>query len=91
MAAVSPEARMLIDGALVDADSGATFANVNPATEEVIGHVADGSTAEMRRAIAAARRAFDETTWSTDRRSASGASNSCRRRSKPSRRRCASS
>jgi aldehyde dehydrogenase (NAD+) len=58
---------MLIDGALVDADSGATFANVNPATEEVLGHVADGSAAEMHRAIAAARRAFDKTGWSTDR------------------------
>jgi aldehyde dehydrogenase (NAD+) len=64
---VHPESRMLVDGALVDADSGATFANVNPATEEVIGHVADASAAEMQRAIAAARRAFDETTWSTDR------------------------
>jgi aldehyde dehydrogenase (NAD+) len=58
---------MLIDGALVDADSGATFANINPATEEVIGHVADASVAEMQRAIAAARRAFDETDWSTNR------------------------
>ncbi|HEV7760554.1 MAG TPA: aldehyde dehydrogenase family protein [Acidimicrobiales bacterium] len=65
--AVSPEPRMLVDGALVDADSGATFANVNPATEEVIGQVADGTAAEMGRAIAAARRAFDETAWSTDR------------------------
>ena len=64
---VHPESRMLVDGALVDADSGATFANVNPATEEVIGYVADASAAEMQRAIAAARRAFDETTWSTDR------------------------
>ena len=63
---VHPESRMLIDGALVDADSGATFANVNPATEETIGHVADASADEMRRAIAAARRAFDETDWATD-------------------------
>ena len=58
---------MLIDGKLVDADSGATFENVNPATEEVIGHVADGSAAEMHRAIDAARRAFDTTDWSTNR------------------------
>ena len=65
-AKVNPETRMLIDGELVDADSGATFENVNPATEEVIGVVADGSVAEMQRAIAAARRAFDETSWSTD-------------------------
>src|SRR5436309_10238769 len=63
---VHPEHRMLIDGNLVEADSGATFENVNPATEEVIGSVADASKAEMQRAIAAARRAFDETDWSTN-------------------------
>jgi aldehyde dehydrogenase (NAD+) len=62
------ELRMLIDGELVLADSGKTFDNINPATEEVIGQVADGSAAEMHRAISAARRAFDETEWSTDRK-----------------------
>ncbi len=60
------EHRMLIDGKLVDASSGATFANVNPATEEVIGEVADGTLHDMDAAIDAARRAFDDTTWSTD-------------------------
>jgi aldehyde dehydrogenase (NAD+) len=66
-ATVHPESRMLVDGALVEADGRVTFANVNPATEEVIGHVADASTGEMHRAIGAARRAFDETDWPTDR------------------------
>jgi aldehyde dehydrogenase (NAD+) len=65
-ATVNPEQRMLIDGKLVDADSGKTFDNINPATEEVIGRVADASNAEMQRAIDAARRAFDETNWSTN-------------------------
>jgi aldehyde dehydrogenase (NAD+) len=65
--AFSPEPRMLIDGELVDAASGATFDNVNPATEEVLGQVADASPAEMQRAIDAARRAFDESDWSTNR------------------------
>src|SRR5438067_5962962 len=64
--ALHPEHRMLIDGDLVEADSGATFENVNPATEEVLGTVADASKAEIQRAIAAARRAFDETDWSTN-------------------------
>src|SRR5438552_4716116 len=63
---VRPEHRMLVDGELVEADSGATFENVNPATEEVLGSVADASTAEMQRAITAARRAFDETDWSAN-------------------------
>ena len=47
--------------------SGKTFDNINPATEEVVGQVADASTAEMHEAIDAARRAFDETDWSTNR------------------------
>ena len=63
---VSGEARMLIDGELVDAASGATYANVNPATEEEIGQVADAGTDDMERAIAAARRAFDVTEWAND-------------------------
>jgi aldehyde dehydrogenase (NAD+) len=61
------ESRMLIDGKLVEAEGGRTFDNCNPATEEVIGPVADASAADMERAIGAARRAFDDTTWSTDR------------------------
>lgn len=45
----------------------ATFDDVNPATEQVIGVAADGAAAaDMDAAIAAARRAFDETGWSTD-------------------------
>ena len=57
---------MLIDGKLVDGEAG-TFPNVNPATEEVLGEVANASKADMHRAIDAARRAFDETDWSTNR------------------------
>jgi aldehyde dehydrogenase (NAD+) len=55
---------MLIDGKLEDA--GSSFDNVNPATEEVIGQVSDASADDVRRAVDAARRAFDETSWSTD-------------------------
>ena len=58
---------MLVDGELIGSDSGKTFDNVNPATEEVLGPVADASNAEMHRAIDAARRAFDDTDWSTNR------------------------
>ncbi len=63
---VSGEARMLIDGELVDAASGTTYANINPATEEEIGQVADGGADDMERAIAAARRAFDNSEWASD-------------------------
>ncbi len=61
------ESRMLIDGKLVEATGGRTYDNINPATEEVIGPVADATPADMEHAIAAARRAFDETNWATDR------------------------
>jgi aldehyde dehydrogenase (NAD+) len=61
------EARMLIDGRLVEAEGGATFDNVNPATEEVLGPTADGTAPDMARAVAAARSAFDTSDWATDR------------------------
>src|SRR4029078_8253505 len=63
---VTGEHRMLIDGELTDAASGATYDNINPATEEVIGQVADGGAADMERAINADRRAFDENDWATN-------------------------
>jgi aldehyde dehydrogenase (NAD+) len=61
------EHRMLIDGKLVDAESGAEFDNINPATEEVLGTTTDASRADMARAVDAARRAFDTTDWATNR------------------------
>ena len=61
------EVRMLIAGDLVEAASGKRFENVNPATEEVLGEVADASAEDMQRAIDAARQAFDESDWSTNR------------------------
>jgi acyl-CoA reductase-like NAD-dependent aldehyde dehydrogenase len=56
--------RMLIDGKLVTADR--TYPSVNPATGQVIEHAPDASVADAQAAIAAARRAFDTTSWSTD-------------------------
>src|SRR5262249_5342328 len=62
------EIRMLIGGKLVEAVSGKRFPNVNPATEEVLGEVADASASDMQAAIAAARRAFDDGDWATNRK-----------------------
>ncbi|MEH3142241.1 MAG: aldehyde dehydrogenase [Mycobacterium kyogaense] len=59
------ESKLLIDGALVAGGAG-VFPTVNPATEEVLGVAADADADDMGAAIAAARRAFDETGWSTD-------------------------
>ncbi len=66
MADLWHEERLYIDGDLVEAEGGATYENINPATEEVLGVAADASVADIDRAIAAARRAFDETDWSTN-------------------------
>lgn len=61
---VAGDRRLLIDGELVS--TGRTFPSVNPATGAVVGHAPDASVEEAEQAIAAARRAFDTTTWSTD-------------------------
>jgi aldehyde dehydrogenase (NAD+) len=58
------ERRLLIDGKLVD--SGKTFENINPFTEQPVGVVADATAADMQSAVEAARRAFDTTDWATD-------------------------
>ena len=49
----------LIDGAWVDADSGATIDVVNPANGKVLGNVPKSGRAETARAIEAAQRAFE--------------------------------
>ncbi|WP_206830463.1 aldehyde dehydrogenase [Alicyclobacillus fructus] len=51
-----------IDGEFVPSEDGRTFDNINPATGERIGTVAEGGRAEIDRAVRAARRAFR--TWS---------------------------
>jgi aldehyde dehydrogenase (NAD+) len=66
-AAERAEFRMLVDGQLVPASSGAAFDNLSPATGAVLGSTAAAGSQDMLRAIAAARRAFDETDWSTNR------------------------
>jgi aldehyde dehydrogenase (NAD+) len=66
-AAKRAESRMLIDGELVAAASGAEFDNVSPATGLLLGSTAAADPEDMARAIGAARHAFDETDWSTNR------------------------
>ena len=56
--------RLLIGGQLVDADRG--FHSFNPATGAVVGRAPDAGVAEAHAAVAAARRAFDTTSWPTD-------------------------
>lgn len=66
-AALRGESRMLIDGELVAVATGEEFDNVSPATGLVLGGTAAAQPQDMDRAIAAARKAFDDTDWSTNR------------------------
>jgi aldehyde dehydrogenase (NAD+) len=56
--------RMLIDGQLVETPG--TFPSINPATGELVGHAPDATVSDAEAAVAAARRAFDTTDWSTN-------------------------
>ena len=57
------QTQLFIDGQWRPAQSGKTFATIDPATEEVIAQVAEGDAADVDAAVNAARRAFDEGPW----------------------------
>jgi aldehyde dehydrogenase (NAD+) len=61
-----PAAQQLVDGKLVGATGGSTYPILNPANGHEIGVAPDGTAEDVEAAIAAARRAFDETDWSTN-------------------------
>lgn len=63
-AGLKPRTLAFIDGAFAPAADGATFDTVNPATGKVIAAVAHCGTADVDRAVAAARRVFEAGTWS---------------------------
>lgn len=63
---VLPEGLLCIDGTLRRAEGGKTYDNIGPWTGEVVGIAADASAKDVDLAIAAARRAFDNTDWSTN-------------------------
>ncbi len=55
--------KMLIGGKWVGSASGKSFPTINPATGETICHVAEGDTADVDRAVKAARQAFESGPW----------------------------
>lgn len=57
------EMRLLIDGELLPAQSGATFATVDPSTGRELARVADAGPEDVEAAVNAARRAFEEGPW----------------------------
>jgi aldehyde dehydrogenase (NAD+) len=66
MTGPAPDPLLLVDGTLRAASDGSTFPIVNPATGAVIGAAPEATEADADAAIAAARRAFDETGWAAD-------------------------
>jgi aldehyde dehydrogenase (NAD+) len=56
--------QLLIGGKFQDARSGKTFATINPATEEILAHVAEADAADVDSAVNAARTAFNRNSWS---------------------------
>jgi aldehyde dehydrogenase (NAD+) len=59
---IAPSYGLFIAGEMVDPVDGAPFKTVNPATEEVLSEVVAAGPADVDRAVAAARSAYD-TTW----------------------------
>ena len=55
--------KLLIDNRWVEAADGKTFPVYDPATGEVIAQVAEGGEPDIRRAVQAARKAFDAGPW----------------------------
>jgi acyl-CoA reductase-like NAD-dependent aldehyde dehydrogenase len=55
--------KLLIDGKWVAAKSGKTFETINPATEDVLGLVAEGDKADVDEAVKAARKAYEHGKW----------------------------
>jgi aldehyde dehydrogenase (NAD+) len=60
------EPRLLIDGKLMPARSGATFANVDPYFETELGPTPDGGIEDVDAAVTAAQRAFEADSWRRD-------------------------
>jgi aldehyde dehydrogenase (NAD+) len=55
--------KLLIDNRWIDSESGKTYATVNPATGEEICCVAEADAADVDKAVAAARAAFEHGPW----------------------------
>lgn len=67
LAITLPAPQQLVDGKLSGASDAATYPILDPATGLQIGVAPDSTAEDVDAAIAAARRAFDESGWSTDR------------------------
>lgn len=55
--------KLLIDGAWVDGASGESFETRDPANKKVLAHLVRGTAQDADRAVASARRSFDDRRW----------------------------
>ncbi|MBS0376923.1 MAG: aldehyde dehydrogenase [Proteobacteria bacterium] len=62
-AKLHPQGRAIIDGTATEAEDGRTFDDVSPIDGSLITQVARGSSADVDRAVAAARRTFEAGHW----------------------------
>ncbi|GJL64980.1 MAG: aldehyde dehydrogenase [Nitrospirales bacterium] len=60
---VTRPSKLLINGHWVESVSGKTFPTFNPATGEILAHVAEGEQTDIDNAVQAARAAFDQGPW----------------------------
>ncbi len=60
---LTKELKMLIDGKWVAAQNGKTFPVEDPATQEIVAHVPEGTKADIDLAVKAARKAFESGPW----------------------------
>jgi aldehyde dehydrogenase (NAD+) len=59
-----PDYQLSINGTFIPAETGETFDSINPYNGEVIARFARARAADVNKAVAAARKAFDEGPWS---------------------------
>jgi aldehyde dehydrogenase (NAD+) len=60
LAHIAPTYGLFVDGAFVEAAEGRAYTTVDPATARPLAEVAEASAADVDRAVAAARRAYEE-------------------------------
>ncbi|HCP18861.1 MAG TPA: aldehyde dehydrogenase PuuC [Alphaproteobacteria bacterium] len=63
---LKPRHQLFINGRFEDAASGKCFSSMNPANNAILAEVAEGDSADIDRAVMAARAAFDKGVWSEE-------------------------
>jgi len=60
---LKPQSKIFINGNYVDAASGKTFDNFSPSDGHLICKVTSGDTEDINRAVASAKKTFDDGIW----------------------------